>query len=89
LAFFLKLLQLDNHVPVLKKVFLTYVRPVLEHASNVWAHYLIKLIRALDKVQKLFTKRIPSLADISYPKRLAALDLEPLELRRRKSDLVL
>jgi len=36
-----------------------------------------------------FTKRIPSLANLSYPERLAALDLEPLELRRLKSDLVL
>jgi len=26
-----------RHVPVLKKAFLTYVRPVLEYASNVWA----------------------------------------------------
>jgi len=35
------------------------------------------------------TKRIPSLASLSYPERLAALYLEPLELRRLKSDLVL
>ena len=26
-----------RHVPVLRKTFLTYVRPVLERASNVWA----------------------------------------------------
>ena len=51
--------------------------------------YLIKHINALEKVQKHFTKRIPSLSNLSYPERLAALDLEPLELRRLKSDLVL
>jgi len=34
-------------------------------------------------------KRIPSLANLSYPERLAALDLEPLELSRLKSYLVL
>jgi len=33
--------------------------------------------------------RIPSLANLSYPERLAVLNLEPLELRRLKSDLVL
>jgi len=71
-----------RHVPVLKQAFLTYVRPVLEYASNVWAPYLIKHINALEKVQKHFTKRIPSSANLSYPERLAALDLEPLELRR-------
>ena len=76
-------------VPVLRKAFLTYVRPVLEYASNVWAPYLIKHINALERVQKHFTKRIPSLSNLSYPERLTALDLEPLELRRLKSDLVL
>jgi len=47
------------------------------------------LVYALEKVQKHLTKCIPSLANLSYPERLAALDLEPLELRRLKSDLVL
>jgi len=65
----------------IQKAFLTYVRPVLEYASNVWAPYLIKQINALEKVQKNYTKRIPTLTNLSYPERLAALDLEPLELR--------
>jgi len=78
-----------RHIPVLKKACLTYVRPVLEYASNVWAPYLIKHINAVEKVQKNFTKRIPALTNLSYPERLAAIDLEPLELRRPKSDLVL
>jgi len=30
-----------SHVPVLRKVFLTYVRPVLEYASNILAPFLI------------------------------------------------
>ena len=51
--------------------------------------YLIKHINALERVQKHFTKRIHSLSNLSYSERLAALDLEPLELRRLKSDLVL
>lgn len=68
---------------------MTYLRPVLEYFSNVWSPYLIKRINALKRVQKHFTKRIPCLANLSYPERLVALDLEPLELRRLKSDLVL
>jgi len=64
-------------------------RPVLEFASKVWALYLIKHILEKEKVQKHFTKRIPSFANLSYPERLAALDLEPLELHRLKFDLVL
>jgi len=67
---------------VLKKTFLTYVRPVLEYASNLWAPDLIKHMNALEKVQKHFTKRNASLADLSYGptlKPIAVLDLEPLE----------
>ena len=66
-----------------------YVRPVLEYASNVCSPYLLKHINAIEKVQKQFTKRIYSLSHLSYPKRFAALNLEPLELRRLKHDLVM
>ena len=64
------------------------MRPVLEYASSVWAPYLLKHINAIEKVQKRFTKRIYSLSHLSYPERLAAINLEPLELRRLKNDLV-
>jgi len=49
----------------------------------------IKHLNDLEKVQKHFTKRIPSLANLAYPERLTAPDLEPLESSRPKSDLVL
>lgn len=73
----------------LKQAYITYVRPVLEYATQVWSPYLLKHIRALEAVQRHFTRRIPSLIDLSYPERLALLDLETLELRRLKADLVL
>jgi len=73
----------------LKKAFVTYVRPIVEYASNVWNPYLLKHINAIERVQRRFSKRIPSLKDLSYSERLAVLDLEPLELRRLKADLVL
>jgi len=78
-----------RQIPVLKKAFITYVRPILEYASNVWSPHILKHVNAIERVQKYFTKRIPSLSYLSYPERLAALDLEPLELRRLKSDLVM
>ena len=46
-------------------------------------------VNAIEKVQKQFRKRIYLLSHLSYPKRLAALNLEPLELRRLKNDPVL
>ena len=42
----------------------------------------------LESVQRKFTKRIPSLNNMSYPERLTALNLEHLELRRLKFDMI-
>jgi len=74
---------------LLVKAFVTYVRPILEYASNVWNPHLLKHINAIENVQRRFTKRVPSISNLPYPERLAILGLEPLELRRLKSDLVL
>ena len=73
---------------LLAKAFVTYVRPILEYASNVWNPYLLKHINAIENVQRRFTKRVSSISNLPYPERLAILGLEPLELRRLKSDLV-
>ena len=74
---------------VLRQAYVTFVRPVLEYASSVWSPHLKKLINAIERVQKHFSKRIKSLSHLCYTERLLALDIEPLELRRLKSDLVL
>ena len=74
---------------VLRQAYVTFVRPVLEYASNVWSPHLKKHINSIERVQKHFTKRIKSLSHLCYTERLLALDIEPLELRRLKSDLVL
>ena len=79
----------SRRIDVLRQAYVTYVRPVLEYASSVWSPHLIKHIDALERVQKQFTRRIPSLSQLTYPERLAAINLEPLELRRLRADLLL
>jgi len=74
---------------ILRQALITYVRPLLECASIVWSPYLLKHINASEEVQKRFTKRIYSSTHLSYPERHAAINLEPLELRRLKNNLVL
>ena len=67
----------SRSVQVLRQAYITYVRPVLEYASSVWSPHLIKHINAIERLQKKFTKRIPSISHLSYPERLAAINLEP------------
>jgi len=74
---------------LLRQAYITFIRPTLEYASNIWSPYKIKHINALEKIQRHFTRRIPVLRELPYAERLARINLETLELRRLKSDLVM
>jgi len=50
---------------------------------------LVGLIGNLEAVQRNYTKRIPGMEAKTYTERLEALNLESLELRRLKADLIL
>ena len=78
---------MSRELKFLRKAFITYVRPVLEYNSCVWNPHHKEYIALIENVQRRFTKRIPSLRLMSYPERLAMIDLEPLELRRLRTDL--
>ena len=80
--------QLRNS-QVLTKAFVAYVRPLLEYNTYVWSPTDIGSINKLERVQRRFTKRIPSVAHLSYHDRLKALGLDSLELRRLRYDLVM
>jgi len=49
----------------------------------------VGLIEKLEVVQKNFTKRILGMETKTFTQRLEALNLESLELRRLKADLIL
>jgi hypothetical protein len=78
----------SRHIALMKKAFITYIRPPLEFNSNIWNPTKKYLIDKLESIQRRFTKRVPSISHLSYLDRLRALDLEPLELRRLKFDLI-
>ena len=78
----------SRHPTLIKKAFVTYIRPTLEFNSNIWNPTKKYLIDKLENIQRRFTKKVPSLSQLSYLDRLRVLDLEPLELRRLKFDLI-
>ena len=69
---------------------MTYVRPLVEYCSAVWSPYTrpICLIKRVESVQKVFTKKLPGMRYLSYEEPLSVLNLESLEVRRLKNDLV-
>ena len=70
-------------------LFRIYVRPVLEYASHVWCPHWKVDITLIERVQRIFTKRIPCLRHLTYDERLSSSKLESLEHRRLYLDLVL
>jgi len=50
--------------------------------------YLIKDIKALESVERRFTKRLPGMGKLTYHQRLSILELDSLELRRVRADLI-
>ena len=58
------------------KVFIAYVRPILEYASRLWSPSNVNVINRIERVQRLFTKRIWSVAHLPYNERLGLQRLE-------------
>ena len=67
---------------ILIKAFCTYVRPILEYNSPVWSLHRKSLTDRIEKIQKGFTKAIPTLSPHPYMQRLKLLKLRSLEKRR-------
>jgi hypothetical protein len=79
----------SRNYKLLSKFFTTYIRPILDYNSCVWNPSVKYLIDLLENVQRKFTKRINSISHLPYLERLSILNLEPLELRRLKTDLIM
>jgi len=76
-------------VHVFRQAYITYTRPLLEYASNVWSPHLLMHINSIEEVQCHFTKRITELRDNSYRERLSIPNLDTLEYRRLSCDLTM
>jgi hypothetical protein len=79
----------SRNVELLKKAYICYVRPSLEYCSVIWSPHYIQDISLIERVQKYFTRKLLSnRKKASYSERLAYLQLESLEERRIKIDLI-
>ena len=69
-------------------MFKTYVRPLLEYNTVIRSSSTIKYIDKCEQVQWHFTKCIRGLWNITYRDRLRMLNLESLEERRMKNNII-
>ena len=73
---------------MLKTLFKTLVRPILEYAVQVWSPSSKKDITALENVQRRATKLLPGFKDLTYQERLRKLELPTLAYRRHRGDMI-
>ena len=69
-------------------LFKALVRPHLEYCSCAWQPFFKYNVDAVERVQRRATKLVPTLSHLSYKERLIKLNLETLEYRRRRADLL-
>jgi len=48
------------------RAFMVYVRPIVEYNSIIWSPSTARDIDAVKSVQRHFTKRLPTLKNLSY-----------------------
>ena len=73
---------------ILMPLYKSLVRPQLEYCVQAWNPYLRKDINILERVQRRFTRMIPSIRHLPYNERLKRLNLTTLEMRRFRGDLI-
>ena len=71
-----------------KKLYITYVRPLLEYSIQAWSPYLQKDINEIEKVQRRATKIPYALKGLSYAERCLNMQLPTLAERRERGDLI-
>ena len=68
--------------PVLLILFKSLVIPHLDYGSQLWSPFQVKSINALERVQRVFTKHIDGMHNLSYAERLKSLGIYSLQRRR-------
>ena len=73
-------------------LFKSYIRPIIEYNTAIWSPHLISDIRRVESIQRRFTRLACQKTNTqftSYNHRLRLMNLETLELRRVRFDLLL
>jgi len=76
----------SRNLQIVRNAFVTYIGIILEYNSILWSPNLVYLIDLIESVRRKFTKRINSLASVTYSNRLNLPNLQPLKLRRLHLD---
>ena len=86
--FSLRSVIINRTSEVMLPLYSAIVRPHLEYCVQAWAPYLKKDVIVLERVQRLATRMMLDVRELSYKDRLKRLKLFSLERRRLRGDLI-
>ena len=66
----------------------THLRPLMEYCSCLWNTNYLDDLRALESVQRRWTKQIDGMKSLSYADRLQSLNLYSVQGRLMRADLI-
>jgi hypothetical protein len=69
-------------------LFKALVIPIIDYCSVVWNPHKKKDIKAIEKIQRNFTKRLTNMKDLDYYERLKVLNLYSMERRRERYEIL-
>jgi len=73
---------------LIKDLYISRVRPLLEHAVQAWSPQYKKDAKLLEGVQRRATKLVPELRNLEYEERLEQFGLTSLVERRTRGDML-
>ena len=60
---------------MMRKIIIALIRPKLEYAEVIWSSHKKKNMLKLEKMQRLATKMVPDLDDLTYEEGLKEMQL--------------
>ena len=73
---------------MVRKILTSMICPRLEYAAVVWSPNMKKDIRKLERIQRVATKMVPELRELTYEDRLKETGLPTLHDRRERGGLI-
>ena len=64
------------------------IRPKLEYTEVIWSPHKKKHVLKLERIQRIATKMVPDLEDLTYEERLKEMYLTTLNERGERGDLI-
>ena len=77
---------LDKYL--MRKIITTMIRPKLEYAEVIWSPHKKKHVLKLGRIQRIATKMVPELENLTYEARLKEIHWTTLKERRERGDLI-